>query len=156
MYIFIRAKNLRWPHLSSASFHPWLCPCTVCVCVYCVCMCVCRVWYVCVYSLYKFVIFNWRVIVIYYIPTEVWHKISTKLLQYQCSQDGFLLRVAVQANIPKFVAYFACFFVISTYWGCHVRLYNLVVHSNDILTWMNLVMRFHSNSNHLARMRFIL
>lgn len=54
--------------------------------------------------------------------------------------EDFLLKTALQENIPKFVAYFACFFVISTYWGCHVRLYNLVIHSNDVLTWLNLVL----------------
>ena len=54
-------------------------------------------------------------------------------------QEDFLLEKALLEHIPKFVAYFACFFVISAYWGCHVRLYNLVVNSNDVLTWINLV-----------------
>ncbi|XP_063682642.1 endosomal/lysosomal proton channel TMEM175-like isoform X2 [Bolinopsis microptera] len=54
--------------------------------------------------------------------------------------EDFLLKDALLDHIPKFVAYFACFFVISAYWGCHVRLYNLVVNSNDVLTWLNLLL----------------
>jgi uncharacterized membrane protein len=60
------------------------------------------------------------------------------VLRILCQED-FLLKKSLLDHIPQFVAYFACFFVISAYWGCHVRLYNLVVNSNDVLTWLNLV-----------------
>ncbi|KAL5262854.1 hypothetical protein ACHWQZ_G008298 [Mnemiopsis leidyi] len=66
--------------------------------------------------------------------------VTIEISESELSEDSFLLKKALLDHIPKFVAYFACFFVISAYWGCHVRLFNLVVNSNDVLTWLNLLL----------------
>ena len=67
--------------------------------------------------------------------------VSIKTTEAGPSKEGVMeLKPLIIDSIPQFVAYFGCFFVVTAYWGCHVRLYNLITTTHDFTVWLNLLL----------------